>query len=97
MPISVFGHHGEEADEFVLFVVRWIFELGVCEEGREDAKVGVSERDSGGGQVEKVAEDDVEEDVEVVGIEVLVGGRGGEEEVEEFEDEELEGGFAFAV
>jgi len=34
--------------------------------------------------------------VQVVGVEVLVGGRGGEEEVEEFEDEELgaEGGFA---
>lgn len=35
--------------------------------------------------------------MEVVGVEVFVGGRGGEEEVKEFEDEELQGGFAFAV
>ena len=35
--------------------------------------------------------------MEVVGVEVFVSGRGGEEEVKQFEDEELEGGFAFAV
>ena len=35
--------------------------------------------------------------MEVVSVEVFVGGRGGEEEVKQFEDEELEGGFAFAV
>ena len=49
----------------------------------------MSKRGGGGGQVEEVAEDDVEEDVQVVGVEVFVGGWGGEEEVEEFEDEEL--------
>ena len=57
----------------------------------------MSERGSGGWQIEEVTEDDVEEDMEIVGVEVFVCGRGGEEEVEEFEDEELEGGFAFTV
>ena len=71
--------------------------MRVREQRVENAEVGVAEGDGGRGQVEKVAQDDVEEDVEIVGIEVFVGGRGGEEEVEEFEDEELERGFAFAV
>lgn len=35
--------------------------------------------------------------MEVIGVEVFVRRWGGEEEVEEFEDEELEGGLAFAV
>ena len=35
--------------------------------------------------------------MQIVGVEVFVCGRGGEEEVEELEDEELQGGFAFAV
>ena len=35
--------------------------------------------------------------MEVVSVKVFVGGRGGEEKVKQFEDEELEGGFAFAV
>ena len=49
MPVAVLRHHGEEADEFVLFVMRGVFELGVCEEGGEDSEVGVSERGGGGG------------------------------------------------
>ena len=38
------------------------------------------------GQVEQVADHDVHEDVDVVGVEVFVGRLRREEEVEEFED-----------
>ena len=74
--------------------MRGLLELGVCDERVEDAEVGVAEGGGGEGQVEEVADHDVDEDAEVVGVEVLVGWGGGEEEVEELEDEELEGGFA---
>ena len=40
----------------------------------------------GGGKVEEIPEDDVEEDVEVVCVEIFIGRGRGEEQVEEFED-----------
>lgn len=55
------------------------------------------QRDGREGKIEEIPDHDVDEDAEVVCVEVLVCERGGEEEVEELEDEELEGGFAFAV
>ena len=91
-------HHVQELEEFVaLVVVLGVFELGVCEQGVEDAQVGVAQGGGGEGEVEQVADHDVDEDAQVVGVEVFVGGLGGEEEVEEFENQELQGGFAFAV
>lgn len=41
------------------------------------------------GQVVQLANEDVDEDLEVVGIEIVSRLLGGEEEVEELEDEEL--------
>ena len=64
------------------------------EEGVQYAEIGVAEGSGGEGQIEEVADHDVDEDAQVVGVEVFVGRGGGEEEVEELEDEELEGGFA---
>lgn len=55
----------------------------------------MAEGSGGEGQIEEVADHDVDEDAQVVGVEVFVGRGGGEEEVEELEDEELEGGFAW--
>lgn len=55
------------------------------------------QRDGRKGKIEEIPNHDVDEDAEVVGIEIFVRERGGEEEVEELEDEELEGGLAFAV
>jgi len=69
--------------------VRGVLQLGVCEEGVQHAEVGVAQRGGGEGQVEQVADDDVEEDAQVVGVEVFVGGGRGEEEVQQLEDEEL--------
>jgi hypothetical protein len=40
-------------------------------------------------EVEKVADDDVDENVQVVCVEILIGGRGGEQEIEKLEDQEL--------
>ena len=48
-------------------------------------------------QVKEVADHDVEEDTEVIGIEIFVCGWSGEEKVEEFENQELKRGFALAV
>ena len=91
-------HHVQELEEFVaLVVVFGVLELGVCEQRVEDAQVGVAQSGGGEGQVEQVADHDVHQDAEVVGVEVFVGGLGGEEEVEEFENQELERGLAFAV
>lgn len=64
------------------------------EERIQDAQISVAEGGGGEGQVEQVADHDVDEHAQVVGVEVLVRGRGGEEEVEELEDKELEGCFA---
>lgn len=64
--------------------MRGVLQLGVREQGVQHAEVGVAQGGGGGGQVEEVAGDDVEEDAEVVGVEVFVRGRVGEEEVEEF-------------
>lgn len=55
------------------------------------SKIGVAESGGGRWKVEKVTNHDIDKDAEVVGVEVFVGGRGGEEQVEEFEDQELEG------
>lgn len=42
--------------------------------------------DGGEGKVEKVANHDVHEDPQIVGVEVFVGGGSGEKEVEELQD-----------
>lgn len=47
-----------------------------------------------GGQVEQVTDDDVNENPEVIGVEVLESRRVGEEKVEEFKNQQLEGCFA---
>jgi len=90
-------HHAQQAQQLVALVVRRVLQLGVCEQGGQDAEVGVAQGGGGEGQVEQVADDDVEQDAQVVGVEVFVGGGRGEEEVEELEDEQLEGGLGLAV
>ena len=47
------------------------------------------------GQIKKIADHDVNENTQIVGIEVLVGGASGEKEIQKFEDEELKRGFAY--
>lgn len=54
------------------------------EQGVEDAKVGVPEWGGGKGEVEKIADHDVDEDAEIVGVKVFVGRGSGKEEIEEF-------------
>ena len=46
----------------------------------------MSEWHGGRWEVEEIAEDDVEEDVEVIGVEIFVRGGGCEEKVEELEN-----------
>jgi hypothetical protein len=41
------------------------------------------------GEIEEVADENVDEDTEVIGIEVFVGGGGGEKEVQELKGEKL--------
>lgn len=77
--------------------MRGVLQLGVREEGGEHAEIGVAQCGGGEGQVEQVADDDVEEDAQIVGVEVFVGRGCGEEEVQQLEDEELEGGLGFPV
>ena len=48
----------------------------------------------GKGEIEEIADHDIDEDTEIVGVKVFVCWRGGEEEVEEFEDQQLESRFA---
>lgn len=60
----------------------------------EDAEIGVTEGGGGVREIEQIADHDVDEDAQVIGIEVFICEWGGEEEVEELEDEELEGCFA---
>jgi len=91
------GHHVQEPEQLVAFVVGGVFELGVCEKRVEDAEVRVAERVGGEREIKEVADHDVDEDAQVIGVEVFVCARRGEEEVQEFEDEELQGGFTFSV
>ena len=46
-----------------------------------------------GGQVKQVTDNDVDENAKVVGVEIFKSGRSGEEEIEELEDQQLEGSF----
>lgn len=48
-------------------------------------------------KVKQIPEYDIEEDVEVVGVEVLVRWRCSEEEIEKFENKQLEGCFTLSV
>lgn len=59
------------------------------EQGVKNSKVGVSQRSRFLGEIEEVADHDVDENAQVVGIEVLIGGASGEKEIQQFEDEEL--------
>lgn len=49
------------------------------EEWVENAQVGVTQRSGLVGEVEEVADHDVNKNAEVVGVEVFIGRRGGEE------------------
>ena len=68
------GHDGKKAAELVAFVVRRILKLSVGQERVEDAEVGVTEGAGGEGEVQKIADDDVDQDAKVVGVKVFVGG-----------------------
>ena len=61
----------------------------------EYTKVDVTQRGGVVGQIEEVPDHDVDKDAEIVGVEVFVSRRCGEQEVEYFEDEELKGGFVY--
>lgn len=76
----------EDLDDLVALIVWRLVELRVREQRVQDAEVCVAERDELVGEVEQVADYYIEEDAQVVGVEVFVGGGCGEEEVEEFED-----------
>lgn len=74
-----------------------MLQLCVCEERVQYPEVSVPQRRSGERQIEEIADHDVDQNAKVVGVEILVGGRGREEEVQKFKDQELEGGFACGV
>lgn len=86
------GRRQERQDllDLVLLVVRGLAELGVGEQRVQDPEVGVAQGHELVGQVEEVADDDVEEDPQVVRVEVLVRGPRREEEVEQLENQELQ-------
>lgn len=86
------GRRQERQDllDLVLLVVGGLAELGVGEQRVQDPEVGVAQGHELVGQVEEVADDDVEEDPQVVRVEVLVRGPRREEEVEQLEDQELQ-------
>lgn len=48
-------------------------------------------------EVEEIADHDVDEDTEIVGVKVFIGCRCGEEEEEKLKDEELEAGFIWKL
>ena len=97
MRICGAAEDAENFEDLVVFVVRWLVELCVCQQGVHDAEVGMAERDQLVGQVEEVTDYDVQENSQVVGVEVFVCCSCGEEEVEELKDKELEGCFCLAI
>jgi len=99
LPVRICGaaEDAKNFEDLVVFVVRWLVELCVRQQGVHDAEVGMAERDQLVGEVEEVADYDVQEDSQVVGVKVFVCCSCGEEEVEELKDEELEGCFCLTI
>ena len=64
------------------------------EQGVKDSKVGMTECGRFFREIQEVTDDDVNENAQVVGIEVLIGRASGEKEIQEFENEELKRCFA---
>lgn len=64
------------------------------EQGVEDPKVGVTQCGRFFREIEEVADHDVNENAQVVGIEVFVGRASGEKEIQKLENEELKRCFA---
>ena len=90
----------EEPQELLAFVVRGLADLAVCQDGVENSEIGVAQGTSSRGvvrQVDEVPEDDVDEDVEVVGVEVLGRRDVPKEEVQDFEDKQLQGRLRLAI
>ena len=78
-------------------MVFWVFELGVRQKRIEDAEVGMAEGGRAEGQVEEVADHDIDENTEVVCVKVFVCGWGGKEEVQELKDQELKRSLTLTV
>jgi hypothetical protein len=86
--VSAGDEEVEDLADVVAFVMGRFANLAVREDGIEDAKVGVTEGVCGrgvGGQIYEVAEDDINKDVQVVGVEVFCGLGISEYEVEGLE------------
>lgn len=71
----------QHAFQFVSFIVRRAAELRVRQQGVEHPQIGMAQCRCILGQIKQVSNQNVHEDVQVVGVEVFVGWRGGEEQV----------------
>lgn len=82
------------AADLIALVMRWIVELRVRQQWVQHTQIRVTQRDGLGRQVQQVPDEDVDQDMQVVGVEVLTCRGGREDEIEKLEREELEGSFA---
>ena len=69
--------------------MRRVFQLRMSQQRVENAQVRMSEGNSLFGQIEDIANENVDKDVEVVGVKVFVGVGGCKDEVKEFQCQEL--------
>jgi hypothetical protein len=80
--------------------MRWLADLRIRQEGMQYAKVRMSQSICSRRirrQVDKITENDVYEDVKIVGVEVLSRRWIAEQKVQSFEDQQLEGRLRFSI
>lgn len=79
----------EDLENLLPFVMGWVRELGVGEKRVEDPQISMPKSHGLIGEVQEIADNDIKKDPQIVGVEVLVCSLRSEEEIEQFQNEQL--------
>lgn len=79
----------EQSPQLVPLIVWWKSKLGMCEQRVQNTKIGMPQCSCLLGQVEKVTDQDIHQNMQIIGEEIFIGAGGGEDQIEQLQGKQL--------